>query len=90
MSEAEIAEQVLCCLEQTAAAEPHAAVGTLKNLIVYFHGSRAAHSCAIDEARSSTFMAICEYAKALHRGQPADRLRPMAIEAAEKWRSLAE
>ena len=90
MSEAEIAEQVLCCLEQAAEAEPQAAVGALKHLIVYFHGSRQAHSCAVDEARSSTFMAICEYAKALNRGQPADRLRPMAIEAAEKWRALAQ
>jgi len=34
-------------------------------------------------------MAICEVAKALHRGMPAGRLWLSAIEAAERWRSLA-
>ncbi|MFZ5736953.1 hypothetical protein [Rhodopseudomonas palustris] len=89
MTEIEIAQQVLSCLHQTESAEPRSAVSTLKGLISYIHGAGNVHSCEVDEARSSTFMAICEYAKALHRGLPADGLRPAAIDAAEKWRALA-
>jgi hypothetical protein len=43
----------------------------------------------VEEARSSAFMAICEIGKALHRGQPADRLWTPAIEATQRWMSLA-
>lgn len=43
----------------------------------------------VAEARSGAFMAICEIGKALHRGQPADRLWAPAIEAAERWMALA-
>ncbi|WP_291686102.1 hypothetical protein [Bradyrhizobium sp.] len=43
----------------------------------------------VEEARSSAFMAICEVGKALHRGQPAEGLWGPAIEAAERWKSLA-
>jgi hypothetical protein len=43
----------------------------------------------VEEARSSAFLAICEVGKALHRGQPADHLWASAIEAAERWMSLA-
>jgi len=43
----------------------------------------------VEEARSSAFMAICEVGKALHRGQPADRLWASAIDATERWMSLA-
>ncbi len=43
----------------------------------------------VEEARSAAFMAICEIGKALHRGQPADRLWASAIAATEKWMSLA-
>jgi hypothetical protein len=43
----------------------------------------------VEEARSSAFLAICEVGKALHRGQPAERLWESAIAAAEKWKSLA-
>jgi len=89
MTEIEIAQRVLACLQQTDAAEPHAAVSTLKGLISFLHGGAEPHSFEVDEARSSTFAAICEYAKALHRGLPADSLRPAAIDAAERWRSLA-
>jgi hypothetical protein len=34
-------------------------------------------------------MAICEIGKALHRGQPAERLWQPAIDATERWMSLA-
>jgi hypothetical protein len=43
----------------------------------------------VEEARSSAFLAICEIGKALHRGQPAERLWASAINATEKWMSLA-
>ena len=43
----------------------------------------------IEEARAGAFLAICEVGKALHRGQPAERLWAMAIAAAGKWRVLA-
>lgn len=89
MTEIEIAQRVLSCLHQTASAEPQSAVSALKGLIGLLRGGEDIQSCEVDEARSSTFMAICEYAKALHRGQPADGLRPAAIDAAERWRSLA-
>ncbi len=89
MTEIEIAQHVLSCLYQTEAAEPHTAVSTLKGLIGLVQGGQEAKSFEVDEARSSTFMAICEYAKALHRGLPADGLRPVAIDAAERWRALA-
>jgi len=42
----------------------------------------------IEEARSSTFLAICEIGKALHRGQPADSLWGAAIQATERWIAL--
>ena len=42
----------------------------------------------IEEARANAFMAICEVAKALHRGQPADHLWTSAIGATERWKSL--
>jgi hypothetical protein len=42
----------------------------------------------VEEARSSAFLAICEVGKALHRGQPTDRLWASAIAAAERWQSL--
>jgi hypothetical protein len=43
----------------------------------------------IEEARSGAFLAICEIGKALHRGQPTGPLWASAIDAAERWMSLA-
>ena len=42
---------------------------------------RAKPPLEVEEARSSAFLAICEIGKALHRGQPADRLWASAISA---------
>jgi hypothetical protein len=39
---------------------------------------------AIEKARANTLLAICEIAKALHRGQPVDHLWLPAIDAAER------
>jgi hypothetical protein len=44
----------------------------------------------VEDARSSAFIAICEVGKALHRGQPANRLWQPAIDAAERWASLSK
>lgn len=88
MSESEIAERVLSTLHQTASAEPEVALPILKGLVGLVNGDGRPHPLEVEEARFSAFMAICEYAKALHRGQPADALRPVAVSAAEKWRAL--
>ena len=64
------------------------ALTSLNGLVGLAQG--ASESCLeVEEARANTFMAICEVAKALHRGMPAGRLWLSAIEAAERWRSLA-
>ncbi|WP_420132311.1 hypothetical protein [Rhodopseudomonas sp.] len=88
MSEGEMAQHVLQCLRQTELSDPKAALGILNGLVGLVQGDGTPHSFEVDEARASTFMAVCEYAKALHRGLPADGLRPAAIEAAEKWHML--
>jgi len=44
----------------------------------------------VDEARASAFLAICEIGKALYRGQPAAPLWQAAIEASERWSTLAK
>jgi hypothetical protein len=87
MSELEIVERVLHTLQQAESAEPQAALPMLKKLICLVNG-HGELPFEVEEARSSAFMAICEYAKALHRGLPADGLWPNALTAAEKWRAL--
>jgi hypothetical protein len=88
MSEGDMAQHVLQSLQQTELAEPKAALDILNGLVGMVSGDGTSHSLEVDEARASTFMAVCEYAKALHRGQPADTLRPTAIDAAAKWATL--
>jgi hypothetical protein len=89
MSEFEIAQHVLNTLRQAESAEPQAAVPLLKKLIRLVNGDGTEQPFEVEEARSTAFMAICEYAKALHRGQPAEELWPEAIHATKKWQSLA-
>jgi len=89
LSESEAALHVWLTLNRTQSAEPQTALSTLKGLVKLVKGDGAPHPVEVDEARSSAFMAICEFAKALHRGQPADPLRASAIVATEKWRALA-
>jgi hypothetical protein len=60
----------------------------LNGLVGLVQGSGEA-PLEVEEARSSAFMAICEVGKALHRGQPAEKLFVSAVAAAEKWKSLA-
>jgi hypothetical protein len=88
MTDAEKAATVLAAL-QTAAREPaEVALPMLNELVglVQAHGETPLET---EEARASAFMAICEIGKALHRGQPAERLWAPAITATERWKSLA-
>ena len=84
-------EKAATALEALKAAEPKPPQVALKILnelvgLVQAHGEAPLE---VEEARSSAFMAICEIGKALHRGQPADKLWASAISATEKWKSLA-
>jgi hypothetical protein len=89
MSDAEKAAKVL---EALAAAEREPAPVALPMLnglagLVQADGEQPFE---VEEARASAFMAICEIGKALHRGQPAERLWAAAIDATERWKSLAK
>ncbi|MBR1120419.1 hypothetical protein JQ628_02740 [Bradyrhizobium lablabi] len=89
MTDAEKAAKVLEALKAAEAATPQAALPMLNNLVglVQAHGEQPLE---VEEARSGAFLAICEIGKALHRGQPADRLWASAIAATERWKSLAK
>jgi len=88
MTDTEKAAKVLEALK-TAEHEPaSAALSRLNGLIGLVQGD-GGEPLEVEEARASAFMAICEIGKALHRGQPADSLWPAAIDATERWKSLA-
>jgi hypothetical protein len=88
MSDAENAAIVLDSLK-AAEREPAAAALAMLNSLVSLVQAGGAAPLEVEEARASAFMAICEIGKALHRGQPADRLWQPAISATERWKSLA-
>ena len=88
MNDSEKAAKVLKALKAAEREPAQAALPILNELVGLVQGSGEA-PLEVEEARSSAFMAICEVGKALHRGQPADRLWAMAIAAAERWRVLA-
>ena len=88
MTDAEKATQVLDALK-AAEREPAAAALPMLNALVCLVQSDGPAPLEVEEARASAFMAICEIGKALHRGQPADRLWAPAISAAGRWKSLA-
>ncbi|HEY0330951.1 MAG TPA: hypothetical protein VGC77_17855 [Rhodopseudomonas sp.] len=90
MSEFEIAQHVLQCVQQSACAAPPAALAMLKPLTRFIRGDGGVHPLELDEARSTAFLAICDYAKALHRGQPAGQLWAVAVAATDQWRALAK
>ena len=87
MTDAEKAATVLDALKAAEPKPPQVALKILNELVglVQAHGEQPLE---IEEARSGAFMAICEIGKALHRGQPVDRLWASAISATEKWKSL--
>ena len=88
MTDSEKAAKVLEVLKAAEREPAQAALPILNGLVGLVQGSGEA-PLEVEEARSSAFMAICEVGKALHRGQPAERLWSSAIAAAERWRGLA-
>ena len=88
MTDSENAAQVIEALKAAEREPPPAALPMLNALVGLVQGGGEA-PLEVEEARSSAFLAICEVGKALHRGQPADRLWASAIEATERWMSLA-
>ena len=88
MTDAEKAAKVLETLQAAEHATAQAALPMLNELVGLVQ-AHAEQPLEVEEARSTAFMAICEIGKALHRGQSADRLWARAIDATERWKSLA-
>jgi hypothetical protein len=88
MTDAEKAAKVLEALKAAEREPAPMALPILNGLVGLVQGE-GEQPLEVEEARSGAFMAICEIGKALHRGQPADRLWALAIEATERWKSLA-
>jgi hypothetical protein len=88
MTESEKAAKVIEALQAAEREPTPTALPILNGLVGLVQGGGEA-PLEVEEARSSAFLAICEVGKALHRGQPADRLWQSAIDATERWRSLA-
>ncbi len=89
MTDSDKAAKVIAALK-AAEREPAASALPMLNGLVGLVQGDGEQPLEVEEARSSAFLAICEVGKALHRGQPADRLWGQAIEAAERWQSLAK
>jgi hypothetical protein len=87
MSASEKAAKVLEAL-QAAQHEPAQDALPILNGLVGLIRDEPDQPLEVEEARANAFMAICEVAKALHRGMPADHLWASAIGAAQRWRSL--
>jgi hypothetical protein len=88
MTDSEKAATILEALETAKREPPPAALPILNGLIGLVQGDPG-QPLEVEEARSAAFMAICEVAKALHRGQPAEHLWAPAVAATQKWKGLA-
>ncbi len=88
MSDSEKAARVIEALKSAEREPAQIALPILNELVELMRGELE-QRFEVDEARADTFLAICEVAKALHRGKPADHLWPSAIDAAERWMSFA-
>jgi hypothetical protein len=88
VTDSEKAAEVIAALKAAQREPAPTALPMLNGLAGLVQGG-GEQPLEVEEARSSAFLAICEVGKALHRGQPADRLWASAIEAAEKWKLLA-
>jgi len=88
MTDAEKAAKVIEALKAAEREPPQIALPILNGLVGLVQAD-GEQPLEVEEARSSAFLAICEVGKALHRGQPADRLWASAIDAAQTWMSLA-
>jgi hypothetical protein len=89
MTDSEKAATVIEALKGAAPKPPQIALRILNGLAELVQGD-GEQPLEVEEARSSAFMAICEVGKALHRGEPTDRLWAPAIAAAERWMSLVK
>jgi hypothetical protein len=89
MTDSEKAAQVIAALK-AAEREPAAVALPMLNGLVGLVQGEGEAPLEVEEARSAAFLAICEIGKALHRGQPANRLWTSAIVATERWKSLAK
>jgi hypothetical protein len=89
MTDSEKAAKVIEALKAAERQPAQIALPILNGLVglVQGHGEQPLE---VEDARSSAFLAICEVGKALHRGQPVDRLWASAISATERWMSLVE
>jgi hypothetical protein len=88
MTDSEKAAKVLDDLKAAEHKPVEIALKILNGLVGLVQGG-GEQPLEVEEARSSAFLAICEVGKALHRGQPTERLWAVAIGATEKWMSLA-
>jgi hypothetical protein len=88
MTDAEKADKVIEALRAAEREPAQVALPILNGLVGLVQGG-SEQPLEVEEARSGAFMEICEVGKALHRGQPADRLWALAINATERWKSLA-
>jgi hypothetical protein len=88
MTDSEKAAKVIEALKAAERQPPQTALPMLNELVGLVQGS-GEQPLEVEEARASAFLAICEVGKALHRGQPAERLWAVAIAAAERWRVVA-
>jgi hypothetical protein len=89
MNESEKAAKVIEVLKAAEREPVQMALPMLNGLVGLVQGN-GEQPLEVEEARSSAFLAICEVGKALHRGQPADRLWASAIGATERWMSLTK
>lgn len=89
MSDTEQAAKLIETLKAAEHKPAQVALSALNELVGLLRET-SERPLEVEEARASAFMAICEVAKALHRGTPAKQLWSSAIGAAERWRSLVE
>jgi hypothetical protein len=89
VNEHDPAQQVLEALKSAERAPAQEALPILNGLVGLVQGN-GGQRLEVEEARASTFLAICEIGKALHRGQPADGLFAAAVKATERWMELVK
>jgi hypothetical protein len=88
MTDSEQAAKVIEALKAAEREPAQTALPILNGLVGLVQGD-GEQPLEVEEARSAAFLAICEVGKALHRGQPTGGLWASAIDATERWMSLA-
>ena len=82
MSSSEKAAEVVKVLKAAEREPPQIALPMLNGLVGLIRGG-SEQPLELEEAQVNAFIAICEVAKALHRGTPAEKLWPTAIDASD-------